>query len=135
VISVRELSKRYGGTLAVDGVSFNVRPGTVTGFLGPNGSGKSTTMRMIMGLDAPSRGRALIDGMPYKALRWPLRSVGAVLEARSSHPGRSDCRGDYEELVKRGVEFSQPPAERPYGVEAVLRDDSGNWFSFTQRTW
>jgi ABC-2 type transport system ATP-binding protein len=89
MISVRDLTKRYGGTLAVDDVSFDVRPGTVTGFLGPNGSGKSTTMRLIMGLDAPSRGSALIDGMPYGALRWPLRSVGAVLEARSFHPGRS----------------------------------------------
>jgi ABC-2 type transport system ATP-binding protein len=89
MISVRDLSKSYGGTLAVDDVSFDVRPGTVTGFLGPNGSGKSTTMRLIMGLDAPSRGRAVIDGVPYKALRWPLQSVGAVLEARSFHPGRT----------------------------------------------
>jgi ABC-2 type transport system ATP-binding protein len=89
MMSVRDLTKRYGGTLAVDDVSFDVRPGTVTGFLGPNGSGKSTTMRLIMGLDAPSRGSALIDGLPYRALRWPLRSVGAVLEARSFHPGRS----------------------------------------------
>jgi ABC-2 type transport system ATP-binding protein len=89
MISVRDLTKRYGGTLAVDDVSFDVRPGTVTGFLGPNGSGKSTTMRLIMGLDAPSRGSALIDGVPYRALRWPLRAVGAVLEARSFHPGRS----------------------------------------------
>jgi ABC-2 type transport system ATP-binding protein len=61
----------------------------VTGFLGPNGSGKSTTMRMIMGLDTPSRGSALIGGVPYDELRWPLRSVGAVLEARAFHPGRS----------------------------------------------
>ncbi len=89
MIAVHGLSKRYGGTLALDDVSFDVRPGTVTGFLGPNGSGKSTTMRLIMGLDAPSRGEALIDGVPYRALRWPLRSVGAVLEARAFHPGRS----------------------------------------------
>jgi ABC-2 type transport system ATP-binding protein len=89
MISVRGLSKRYGGTVAVDDLSFDVRPGTVTGFLGPNGSGKSTTMRLIMGLDAPSSGSALVDGVPYRALRWPLRSVGAVLEARSFHPGRS----------------------------------------------
>jgi ABC-2 type transport system ATP-binding protein len=89
MISVRDLSKSYGGTLAVEDVSFDVRPGTVTGFLGPNGSGKSTTMRLIMGLDTPSRGRAVIDGVPYKALRWPLQSVGAVLEARSFHPGRT----------------------------------------------
>ena len=88
MISVRGLSKVYGGTVAVDDLSFDVRPGTVTGFLGPNGSGKSTTMRLIMGLDAPSSGSALVDGVPYRSLRWPLRSVGAVLEARSFHPGR-----------------------------------------------
>src|SRR5262250_387447 len=89
MISVRRLRKRYGATVAVDNVSFDVLPGAVTGFLGPNGSGKSTTMRLIMGLDAPSAGSALIDGVPYRALRWPLRSVGAVLEARAFHPGRS----------------------------------------------
>jgi ABC-2 type transport system ATP-binding protein len=89
MISVRGLSKVYGAAVAVDDLSFDVRPGTVTGFLGPNGSGKSTTMRLIMGLDAPSGGSALVDGVPYRALRWPLRSVGAVLEARSFHPGRS----------------------------------------------
>jgi len=89
MISVRGLSKHYGDTLAVDDVSFDIRPGTVTGFLGPNGSGKSTTMRLIMGLDTPSRGEALIDGVPYRELRWPLRSVGAVLEAWAFHPGRS----------------------------------------------
>jgi ABC-2 type transport system ATP-binding protein len=90
MISVRGLTKRYGGgTLAVDDLTFDVQPGTVTGFLGPNGSGKSTTMRMIMGLDAPTRGTALIGGAPYQSLTWPLRAVGAVLEARSFHPGRS----------------------------------------------
>src|SRR5262250_1645976 len=89
MISVRRLRKRYGATVAVDNVSFDVLPGAVTGFLGPNGSGKSTTMRLIMGLDAPSAGSALIDGAPYRALRCPLRSVGAVLEARAFHPGRS----------------------------------------------
>jgi ABC-2 type transport system ATP-binding protein len=88
MISVRELTKRYGGVLAVDNLTFDIHPGTVTGFLGPNGSGKSTTIRMIMGLDAPDAGSALIDGMPYRSLRWPLRSVGAVLEARAFHPGR-----------------------------------------------
>ena len=89
MISVRALTKRYGGTLAVDDLTFDVDAGTVTGFLGPNGSGKSTTMRLVMGLDAPSAGRALIDGASYRSLRWPLRSVGAVLEARAFHPGRS----------------------------------------------
>jgi ABC-2 type transport system ATP-binding protein len=89
MISARGLTKRYGGTLAVDDLTFDIRPGTVTGFLGPNGSGKSTTMRLLLGLDTPSGGSALIGGVPYHALRWPLRSVGAVLEARSFHPGRT----------------------------------------------
>jgi len=89
MISVQGLTKRYGGTLAVDDLSFAVRPGAVTGFLGPNGSGKSTTMRLLLGLDAPSRGSALVGGVPYRELRWPARSVGAVLEARSFHPGRT----------------------------------------------
>jgi ABC-2 type transport system ATP-binding protein len=89
MISIRGLTKGYGGTLAVADLNFDIGPGTVTGFLGPNGSGKSTTMRLIMGLDAPDAGAALIDGAPYRSLRWPLRSVGAVLEARAFHPGRS----------------------------------------------
>jgi len=89
MIQLRGLTKRYGGTLAVDDLSFDVRPGIVTGFLGPNGSGKSTTMRLIMGLDAPTRGTATIGGLPYRALGWPLREVGALLEARSFHPGRT----------------------------------------------
>lgn len=89
MISVRGLTKRYGGTLAVDDLTFDVQPGAVTGFLGPNGSGKSTTMRLIMGLDSPTRGRALIGGAAYRSLRWPLREVGALLEARSFHPGRT----------------------------------------------
>ncbi|MFE7171715.1 ABC transporter ATP-binding protein [Streptomyces sp. NPDC057616] len=89
MIEARGLSKRYGPALAVDGLGFDVRPGAVTGFLGPNGSGKSTTLRLIMGLDRPDRGTARIDGRAYRELRWPLREVGALLEARTSHPGRS----------------------------------------------
>jgi ABC-2 type transport system ATP-binding protein len=89
MIRTRGLTKRYGPTTAVDALGFDVRPGAVTGFLGPNGSGKSTTMRMIMGLDRPDRGTATINGRPYPELRWPLREVGALLEARSYHPGRS----------------------------------------------
>lgn len=83
------LSKHYGATTAVDDLSFSVKPGVVTGFLGPNGSGKSTTMRMVLGLDHPDRGRATVNGQPYAKLRWPLREVGALLEARSLHPGRT----------------------------------------------
>ena len=89
MIEVRDLTKRYGPTLAVDALSFDVRPGVVTGFLGPNGSGKSTTMRLILGLDAPDAGQARIGGRRYRDLRWPLREVGALLEARAFHPGRS----------------------------------------------
>lgn len=89
MIEVRELVKRYGNTPAVDGLTFDVRPGAVTGFLGPNGSGKSTTIRLILGLDHASSGAALINGRRYADLRWPLREVGAVLEARASHPGRT----------------------------------------------
>jgi ABC-2 type transport system ATP-binding protein len=89
MIEVRGLTKRYGATVAVDGLSFEVQPGVVTGFLGPNGSGKSTTMRMILGQDVPDAGRATIGGQPYASLRWPLREVGAVLDAKAFHPGRS----------------------------------------------
>jgi ABC-2 type transport system ATP-binding protein len=89
MIEARGLTKRYGPTVAVDGLSFDVHPGTVTGFLGPNGSGKSTTMRMIIGLDAPDAGQARIGGRRYRELGWPLREVGALLEAKAFHPGRS----------------------------------------------
>ncbi len=89
MIEVRGLSKRYGATLAVDALSFDVRPGVVTGFLGPNGSGKSTTMRLILGLDTPDGGQVRIGGRRYCELHWPLREVGALLEARAFHPGRS----------------------------------------------
>ena len=88
VIDVQNLSKRYGRTVAVDGLSFTVRPGQVTGFLGPNGAGKSTTMRMMLDLDRPAAGQVLIDGRPYRQLPEPLRAVGALLEARSVHGGR-----------------------------------------------
>jgi ABC-2 type transport system ATP-binding protein len=89
VIEVEGLTKRYGRTLAVDGLSFTVEPGRVTGFLGPNGAGKSSTMRMVLGLDRPSAGRVLVDGRPYAELTDPLRRVGALLEARAVHGGRS----------------------------------------------
>src|SRR6476619_2265658 len=89
MIEVIGLTKHYGKTVAVDDLSFDVKPGAVTGFLGPNGSGKSTTMRMIMGLDRPDAGEARIGGQLYADLRWPLREVGGLLEARTFHPGRS----------------------------------------------
>jgi ABC-2 type transport system ATP-binding protein len=89
MITARGLTKRYGRTVAVRDLTFTVRPGVVTGFLGPNGAGKSTTMRMIMGLDRPDAGQATVGGKPYRELSRPLREVGAMLEARSFHPGRS----------------------------------------------
>jgi ABC-2 type transport system ATP-binding protein len=89
MIEVQGLTKRYGEKLAVSELSFTVRPGIVTGFLGPNGSGKSTTMRMIVGLDQPSEGSILINGQRYRDFRAPLCEVGALLEARSVHTGRS----------------------------------------------
>jgi ABC-2 type transport system ATP-binding protein len=89
LIEVRGLTKRFGSKTAVDDLSFSVEPGRVTGFLGPNGAGKSTTMRLILGLDRPQRGTATIDGKRYQDLRDPLRTVGALLEAKSMHSGRS----------------------------------------------
>jgi ABC-2 type transport system ATP-binding protein len=89
MIQARGLSKHFGATVAVDGLSFDVRPGVVTGFLGPNGAGKSTTLRMLLGLDRPDAGQATIGGRRYRELPWPLRTVGALLEAKAFHPGRS----------------------------------------------
>ncbi|MFF0269872.1 ABC transporter ATP-binding protein [Kribbella sp. NPDC004536] len=89
MIEARQLTKQYGETTAVDGLEFTVRPGAVTGFLGPNGAGKSTTMRMIIGLDAPTSGSVTVNGKHYREHPSPLQEVGALLEARSVHPGRS----------------------------------------------
>jgi ABC-2 type transport system ATP-binding protein len=89
MIEVHDLTKRYGEKVAVDHLSFTVEPGRVTGFLGPNGAGKSTTMRLILGLDHPTSGTATINGRPYRDLPQPLHTVGALLEAKSVHPGRS----------------------------------------------
>ncbi|MDQ1500083.1 MAG: type transport system ATP-binding protein, partial [Actinomycetota bacterium] len=89
MIEARGLTKRYGSTVAVDDLSFEVLPGRVTGFLGPNGAGKSTTLRMVMGLDAPTQGTVTIKGRPYTDLRRPLFEVGSMLEAAAIHDGRS----------------------------------------------
>jgi ABC-2 type transport system ATP-binding protein len=88
-IEVTGLHKRFGPTVALDGVSFTVRPGSVTGFVGPNGAGKSTTMRAILGLDAVDEGTALIGGQPYRSLRHPLRHVGSLLDAAALQPSRT----------------------------------------------
>jgi ABC-2 type transport system ATP-binding protein len=89
MIEAKNLTKRYGDKVAVDDLSFTVEPGRVTGFLGPNGAGKSTTMRLILGLDRPNRGDATINGVHYRDLPRPLQTVGALLEARAIHTGRS----------------------------------------------
>ena len=145
MIEARGLVKRYGPTTAVDHLSFDVRPGTVTGFLGPNGAGKSTTMRMILGLDRPDAGTARVNGQSYHDLRWPLRDVGALLEAKAFHPGRSARahltalaasnaipRGRVDEVLeitgmataadRRAGKFSLGMAQRP-GIAAALLGD------------
>jgi ABC-2 type transport system ATP-binding protein len=89
MIETHELTKKYGDTVAVDHLTFRALPGRVTGFLGPNGAGKSTTMRMILGLDAPTSGSVTVNGTAYRQHHYPLHEVGALLEAKAIHPGRS----------------------------------------------
>src|SRR5215470_16120256 len=89
MIEATGLTKRYGATTAVSGLSFTVPPGQVTGFLGPNGAGKSTTMRLILGLDAPDAGSVTVNGRPYARYRRPLFQAGALLEAKAFHGGRT----------------------------------------------
>ncbi|MEU9823493.1 ABC transporter ATP-binding protein [Micromonospora chersina] len=89
MITLRGLTKRFGAATAVDDLTVEIRPGQVTGFLGPNGAGKSTTMRMVLGLDRPTAGQALVNGRPYRELRYPLHEVGALLDATGVHPARS----------------------------------------------
>ena len=89
MIEVDQLTKHFGPVTAVDGLSFAIRPGHVTGFLGPNGAGKTTTMRIILGLDAPTSGTALVDGRPYTRIIRPLHEVGSLLDANAVHAGRT----------------------------------------------
>ncbi len=112
MITVRGLTKKYRGILAVDDLSFDVAPGRVTGFLGPNGAGKSTTMRVIMGLDRPTEGTAEINGKKYADLEQPLREVGALLDAQAMHPGRSGL-----DHLRIGTRSNGLPAGR---VDAVI---------------
>jgi ABC-2 type transport system ATP-binding protein len=145
MIEARNLTKDYGEKRAVDGLSFTVRPGIVTGFLGPNGSGKSTTMRLILGLDAPTRGDVTVNGRHYRDHSSPLHEVGALLEARSVHTGRSahshllalaqthgipkrrvsdliDLVGLHEVARKRSGQFSLGMGQR-LGIAAALLGD------------
>src|SRR6266496_2540501 len=108
MIEVRGLSKRYGDKIAVNNLSFNVAPGRVTGFLGPNGAGKTTTMRLILGLDYPDAGTVTVDGKQYAQLGYPMREVGALIDAKAVHGGRSAynhllCLAQTNNLPKRRV--------------------------------
>lgn len=127
-IQVRSLSKRYGPTWAVRDLSFEVRPGRVTGFLGPNGAGKSTTMRSIVGLDRPTSGEALIDGQRYARLRAPLCEVGTLLDAKSAH--RSRRAVDHLRAVATTHGFSRRRVEEVIGLaglESVARRKAGKF--------
>ena len=108
MIEVRGLTKRYGAKIAVDDLTFSIKPGQVTGFLGPNGAGKTTTMRCILGLDYPTEGTITVDGKSYRDMSYPMREVGALLEAKAVHGGRSAynhllCLAQTNSLPKRRV--------------------------------
>jgi ABC-2 type transport system ATP-binding protein len=115
MIEVEHVTKRYGEKLAVDDLTFTVKPGIVTGFLGPNGAGKSTTMRMILGLDAPTSGRAAVNGRAYRDLEAPLHEIGAMLEARAIHTGRSA----YNHLLAMAQTHGIPRARVDEVIEIV----------------
>ena len=128
MIEARHLSKRYGEKAAVDDVTFTVRPGVVTGFLGPNGAGKSTTMRMILGLDSPTSGSVLVNGRPYAEHRDPLRQVGALLEAKAVHPGRSAHDHLLALAVTHGIgRHRVEEVLELVGLSAVARKRAGNF--------
>jgi ABC-2 type transport system ATP-binding protein len=108
MIEARGLTKRFGDTLAVDNLNFTIEPGRITGFLGPNGAGKTTTMRLILGLDHPTTGSVTVNGRPFSQSRWPMREVGALLDAKAVHGGRSAyshllCLAQTNDLPKRRV--------------------------------
>ncbi|MFC5184100.1 ABC transporter ATP-binding protein [Actinomadura harenae] len=112
MIEAQGLTKRYGRKAAVSGLDFRVEPGRVTGFLGPNGAGKSTTMRMILGLDLPTSGTVTVNGRRYQGTVWPLHQIGALLDARAVHPGRSAYNHLHSLAAANGIPRSR--------VEAVL---------------
>ncbi|MFZ3597756.1 ABC transporter ATP-binding protein [Streptomyces sp. BH104] len=128
MIEAKNLTKRYGDKTAVNDLSFTVEPGRVTGFLGPNGAGKSTTMRLLLGLDRPDSGSATIDGVPYRELPRPMRSVGALLEARAVHTGRSAydhllCLAQTQGLGKKRVDA----VVEQVGLGSVARKRAGGF--------
>ena len=127
-IEVSGLRKRFGATLALDGMSFTVRPGQVTGFVGPNGAGKSTTMRAVLGLDAPDAGTALIGGRPYPSLRRPLTHVGALLDAAALQPGRSARNHLLWLAHSQGLTASRvDEVVAQSGLQAVIRRKAGGY--------
>ncbi|MGW5866476.1 ABC transporter ATP-binding protein [Streptomyces sp. NPDC055239] len=128
MIALRGLTKRYGDKTAVDELTLDVRRGKVTGFLGPNGAGKSTTMRMILGLDHPTRGEALIDGEPYASLRHPVRRVGALLDAKAVHPARSARSHLVAQAHSNGIPVGRvDDVLETVGLSAVARRRAGTF--------
>jgi ABC-2 type transport system ATP-binding protein len=128
MIEARNLTKRYGATLAVDDLSFDVKPSMVTGFLGPNGAGKTTTMRMILGLDHPNRGQVTVAGKHYRDLPAPLHEVGALLDAKAMHGGRSAynhllCLAQSNGIPARRVD----EVLQIVGLESVARRRTGGF--------
>jgi ABC-2 type transport system ATP-binding protein len=128
MIKVEHLTKKYQDTVAVDDLDFEVRPGLVTGFLGPNGSGKSTTMRIILGLDHPTKGRATVKGKRYAELRDPLHEVGALLDAKAIHPGRT-ARNHLRALaVSNRIPYSRVDQVLEFaGIASVAHKKVGNF--------
>ena len=127
-IEVNAVYKRFGPTVALDGLSFTVAPGTVTGFVGPNGAGKSTTMRIILGLDAVDRGSALIGGRPYVSLHHPLRQVGSLLDAGALQPGRSARNHLLWLAHSQGLSSARVAAViNQAGLETVARRKAGGF--------
>ena len=128
VIEARNLTKRYGSTVAVDDLSFDVAPGRVTGFLGPNGAGKTTTMRMILGLDRPNSGVVTINGRAYRDLPAPLREVGALLDAKAVHGGRKAYNHLLLLAQSNGIRTSRvDEVLRIVGLEGVARRRAGGF--------
>src|SRR5437588_914238 len=128
MIQAQGLTKRYGPTVAVNDLTFEVLPGRVTGFLGPNGSGKSTTLRMVLGLDAPTAGTVTVNGRPFSKHRRPLREVGALLDAKALHGGRSAynhllCLAQASGIPRRRVD---EVLER-VGMTSAAGKQAGNW--------
>ncbi|HWC81843.1 MAG TPA: ABC transporter ATP-binding protein [Pseudonocardiaceae bacterium] len=128
MIEARALTKRYGPKAAVDDISFTVKPGVVTGFLGPNGAGKSTTMRLILGLDAPTSGDVTVNGKHYAQHSAPLREVGALLEARAVHTGRSAYHHLMAQALTTGIPRSRvEEVIHLVGLQDVARKRAGSF--------